>query len=257
VSTFKQTVIFTILVLVVFLFGGYVTLDWYLFFNNLSNAGSPEVPYSRITKVATSILCFILVWLIGKDGFHKRDTMFLRFIVSGIVLGDLFFVFDKEIPGVLMFGICQILYIIRHSAGLRKYLFASRKTLYLALDIALGGILIAAAVSFVLCVLLPQQAASVLFFAVTGYIVVLCVSLWMAWATPRLGFFPKKNAYLALVGLTFFLIGDIFVGLGLTFGGTAKIAAKYMTWIMYTPGLVLPALSGYDLSKFGRRKSNG
>jgi hypothetical protein len=77
----------------------------------------------------------------------------------------------------------------------------------------------------------------------------------MAWATPRLGFFPKQNAYLVVIGLTFFFLGDIFVGFGLTFTGSTKIIAKYMTWIMYAPGLVLPALSGFDLTKLGRKKS--
>jgi hypothetical protein len=255
VSTLKQAIIFSILIMVIFLYGGFVTLDWYLFFNNLSSSDHPEVTYSRITKVVASVLCFILVWMIGRDAFHKRDTIFLRVIVSVIIFGDLFFLFDRAIFGVLCFGICQILYIVRHSAGLKKYLLAERKLLYLLLDIAIGGILLASAAAFMFCVLFPSHISTIMLFAITGYSIVLCVSLWMAWATPRLGFFPKRNAYLALVGLTCFLIGDIFVGVGLTFSGTIKIWAKYMTWIMYTPGLVLPALSGYDLSKFGRKKA--
>ncbi len=70
-----------------------------------------------------------------------------------------------------------------------------------------------------------------------------------AWAAVRIKFMPAGNAALAAAGLTCFFISDMLVGVHFsTQPGAMQAFCIYLTWIFYTPGLVLPALSGYKLS---------
>jgi hypothetical protein len=256
-NRYKRIILFIMLCFIIFLYGGFLTLDWYVFSHHLFDVNHPEVPYSRISKVSATVLCCIIIWMIGKDGFQKKDTIILRIIALFIIFGDLLFLFDLEIPAVMCFGICQLLFIKRHSPGLKNYITAKRPGSHLFLDIVIIGVLSLASVIFFTFVFLPAQGISVLFFVILLYVIVLCVSLWMAWATPRLKFFPKPNAFLILIGLTCFFIGDITVGFGIALSGEHRVLVKYLTWILYVPGLVLPTLSGYDLKKIVRRSSPG
>jgi len=248
-KTSKRIVIFILLCVVLFLYGGFVTLDWYIFSKQLFDMDHPDIPYSNQSKVMASFLCCIIVWLIGKDGFQKKDTLILKVIALFIFAGDFFFLFDLKIPAIICFGICQILYIIRHSPNLAIYIGSKRPGSHLFLDFFVSGILFLSVLLFFVFVFIPAQGISFFFFEVLAYAIVLCVSLWLACAALRIKYFPKINAVLIWIGITCFFLGDITVGLGFSLTGEPRVIARYLTWIFYLPGLVLPALSGFDLKK--------
>ena len=118
----KRAIVITLLFVILFLFGGYTTLDWYQFFTGTADFARPEIPYVRATKVAVSFISAILVFIIGRDGFSRGDTKRLVLAYAAIAVGDIFLVFDINMIGMAVFAIAHVFFIIRNSWGLRGYL---------------------------------------------------------------------------------------------------------------------------------------
>lgn len=245
----KRGAVIFILGVILFLFGGYITLDWFQFITGIANFARPELPYVRATKVAVSFLSAILVFIIGRDGFDRKDTIRLILVYAAIAIGDIFLVFDINMVGMLVFAVAHVFFIIRNGWGLRAYLTA-KSGINRFWDIVTAFIILAIAGGIMGGFFLPVMGGGLMFYMLLGYSVFLGVSLWMAWAAVRIGYMPKGNAWLAAIGLSCFFVSDLLVGVHFaTQPGRDQTFAIYLTWIFYTPGLVLPALSGYRLSR--------
>jgi hypothetical protein len=244
----KRVLVIIVLAVVLFLFGGYTTLDWFQFITGIASFTRAEVPYVRATKVAVSFLCAFLVFIIGRDGFDRKDTTRLVMVYAAIAVGDIFLVFDINMAGMAVFAVAHVFFIIRNGWGLRHYLSTpSAKDRFW--DIATAVLILAVAGCALGGFFLPALGTSLMFYLLSAYSAFLAVSLWMAWAAVRIGYMPAGNAVLAAVGLTCFFVSDMLVGVHFsTQPGPMQAFCIYLTWIFYTPGLVLPALSGYKLS---------
>ena len=87
-----------------------------------------------------------------------------------------------------------------------------------------------------------------LFIVIVFYGLVVSTSLWAAFANYLLKLFPKTNSILVSLGMLFFVLCDINVGLSLALPhGLAKTISSNLIWIFYTPALTLIGLSGYNL----------
>jgi hypothetical protein len=245
----KRVAVMVILAIILFLFGGYTTLDWFQFMTGIANFAGPELPYVRATKVAVSFLSAILVFIVGRDGFDRKDTKRLILAYAAIAIGDIFLVFDINMVGMLVFAFAHVFFIIRNGWGLKSYLSVKLSKNKFR-DIVTALVILAVAGGVMGGFFLPVMGAGLMFYMLLGYSMFLGVSLWMAWAAVRIGYMPKGNAWLAAIGLTCFFISDLLVGVHFaTVPGRDQTFAIYLTWIFYTPGLVLPALSGYKLGK--------
>lgn len=245
----KKTLLFIILGLILVLFGGYTALDWFQFIKGIANFTQPEIPYVRATKVAVSLLSAIIVFLIGRDGFDRKDTLRIVITYAVIFIGDILLLFDVTLAGIGIFALSHFCFIARNGAGIKGY-FARRSPKNRLWDFVTGiiaaGIIIAAMAGL----FYPLLKGNAFFYALLGYGLVLCVSLWIAWASVRVKFMPAANAWMAAIGITCFMLSDLLVGIHFaTEPGAMQTAAIYVTWLFYTPALVLPALSGYDLKK--------
>ena len=248
-NAIKEPLFFAIIAIIIFLFGGYIVLDWFQFIRKIADYKHPEIPYVRATKVAVSFLAAILVFIIGKDGFNERDTIMLVIAYAIIFIGDLFLVFDINLIGIAVFASSHIFFILRNGSGITRYIKdgSSINRLY---DIVSAVIIIGVVITVLWVFFYPRLEGNAFFYVLLGYGLFLGVSLWTAWAALRIGFMPGHNALLAAIGITCFFISDLLVGVHFaTEPGDTQLIARYTTWIFYTPALVLIALSGYDLSK--------
>jgi hypothetical protein len=244
----KRVLVIIVLAVILFLFGGYTTLDWFQFVTGIAVFTHAEVPYVRATKVAVSFLCAFLVFIIGRDGFDRKDTNRLVLVYATIALGDIFLVFDINMAGMAIFAVAHIFFIIRNGWGLKRY-FSNSSAKNRFWDVATAVTILAVAGGVLAGFFLPALGTSTMFYMLLGYSAMLAVSLWMAWAAVRIGYMPGPNAVLAGVGLTCFFVSDLLVGVHFsTEPGPMQAFCIYLTWIFYTPGLLLPALSGYKLS---------
>jgi len=245
----KRAIVITLLFVILFLFGGYTTLDWYQFLTGTANFARPEIPYVRATKVAVSFISAILVFIIGRDGFNRGDTKRLVLAYAAIAIGDIFLVFDINMIGMLVFAVAHVFFIIRNGWGFKGYL-AHKSNINRGWDIASALVILAIAGGAMGWFFLPAMGPSLMFYLLLVYSLFLGVSLWSAWAAVRIGFMPKFNAWLVAVGLTCFFVSDLLVGVHFaTEPGRFQTCTIYITWLFYTPGLVLPALSGYKLNR--------
>jgi hypothetical protein len=241
----KRAAVIAILAVILFLLGGYTTLDWFQFLTGIANFARPELPYVRATKVAVSFLSAIMVFIIGKDGFDRKDSIRLVLAYAAIAIGDIFLVLDINMVGMLVFAVAHIFFIIRNGSGLRGYLVAQSNVNRLW-DIGTAVLILALMGAVMGGFFLPAMGAGLMFYMLLAYSLFLGVSLWAAWAAVRIRYMPKENAILVAIGLTCFFVSDLLVGVHFgTEPGRSQTLAIYLTWIFYTPGLVLPALSGY------------
>jgi hypothetical protein len=248
-SATKRAIVITLLLIILFLFGGYTTLDWYQFFTGTADFARPEIPYVRATKVAVSFISAILVFIICKDGFNRGDTKRLVLAYAAIAIGDIFLVFDINMVGMLVFAVAHVFFILRNGWGLKEYL-AKKSRSNRAWDVLTALFILALAAGMMVGYFLPTMGTGLMFYLLLVYSLFLGVSLWAAWAAVRIGFMPKANARLVAIGLSCFFVSDLLVGVHFaTQPGSFQTCAIYITWLFYTPGLVLPALSGYRLDR--------
>jgi hypothetical protein len=245
----KRTFVFVILGVMLVLFGGYTTLDWFQYIKGIVDFSHPEIPYVRATKVAVSFLSAILVFMVGRDGFDRKDTRRLFIVYAVIFIGDIFLVLDVNLAGIGVFALAHVCFIVRNGAGISGYLRnGNRKD---RMWDVLTGIIVAGIIVAVMSGLFyPLLGGNFFFYALLGYGIILCISVWAAWAAVRIRYMPSANAWLTAVGLTCFMVSDLLVGVHFaTQPGAPQAAAIYVTWLFYTPALVLPALSGYNLKR--------
>jgi hypothetical protein len=235
----------TILVLA----ASFLTFERSQYYFGLVRISAPELMYSRTAKTLTSFLVFLLALSVGDDGIDASDLKRLCWCFIAVFAGDLLFLLDEvnplfDLATVVMFLVAHLLIIVRNGHGARDYLRRSSTTKQRVADI-LSGILILTYLLFT-ATLLAHLRGSPLLYILAAYAVVLDVSLWVGWASLRIGYFRKSNAVLVTAGATCFFLRDYLVGFNLSLEPSIwRATTVFMMWIFYAPAHVLFALVGY------------
>lgn len=248
----KYKVIAIILFAIVFISGGFISLDWYGFYIGLAEYNASL--YSYIAKSIILLLSIFLVFLIGKDGLNKKDTFLLRLVYIFIILADISFILFKEpYMGIGLFSIVQICLILRNTLAIKdnyKGDNSYRLKTSLFINLILGTIFLIINFLRIINGLIDRP---ILLVFMLSYSLLISMSLWTSLANILLGIFPKVNGALAVMGMIFFILCDLHVGLSLSLNhGASKSIAQNLIWVFYTPALTLVALSGYNLKSYQR-----
>lgn len=182
------------------------------------------------------LLCLFLAFLIGNDGYNKKDTTLLQFALILTALADLCLVIlNRTIPGVFFFCLVQITYIIRCSGGKLHF-----KNIYTMVILVILSVFTSKA--FI------HNIDSRLLFIASIYAVLLPYSVYTAYNTLKRNIYPKDNCYLVSIAMTLFLLCDINIGMSHTFLNYNEISTL-LIWTFYLPSQVLLALIGYNFKK--------
>ena len=250
--------VLTILFLIALLFSSFLTFDWTQHYFGIVRLSDPEWMYTRITKTLTSFLIFILAVTPGNDGLNEKDTKKLRLCFILIFSGDMLFLLDElslffDNIAIIMFLMGHIAIILRNGQGFRKHIQSVRGWGKMLREIAIGACMAAGTAVIFRFTLYGSLAGKPLLYILIVYSVVLVASLWTGWASLRIGHFPKANAAMIAAGATCFFIGDYIVGFNLSLGAVPERATTlFLTWVFYTPAILLFALSGY---RWGNRQT--
>ncbi len=247
----KQMRVCILMGMILVLAASFLTFEWTQYYFGLVRISDPELIYSRVAKTLTSFLIFLLALSVKDDGIDASDPKRLRWCFSAIFAGDLLFLLDEvhplfDLAAVVMFLFAHLLIIVRNGHGIRDHLRGPRTAKQRLTDILLGVLILALTYILFTATLLEHLRGSPLMVVLAVYAVVLDVSLWVGWASLRIGYFPKANAVLIAAGATCFFVGDYLVGFNLSLEPSIQRATTvFMTWVFYTPAVVLFALSGY------------
>ncbi len=236
--------VFVILGIIILLFGLFSGHDWSMFAFRTANLDNPEY-YSRFAKFSVTFLSAVLIWIAGEYAFDTPDARRLAIAYSFIVLGDIIFFFNVHSRwGVCSFALAHFLLIRRNAFGLSDW--SGQGPLWVLLAAILGGSLL-----IMFLVFYPRLKDNRPYFGLlTFYAIVIGASFWAALVAFKIGFFPRENAMLIAVGVACFFLSDVCVGFYRSLPKNyTMVFATYLTWIFYTPALVLTALSAYDVDK--------
>ena len=247
----KRNLIFTCITIVIFLSGGFISLDWSRFF--LLPHPEDSYKYVKVTKLFVSFLCTFIVFMIGVDRFTKEDSLRLKIAFLFIFAGDISFYFGKDLLGISTFMFGQIALIYRSSIGIIPYFKKIDKDeikfpMILAIVIISITVLI---ITFVFWKHIDDLSFKLLF---PVYGLFLCISVWVAWMSKKIGYFNEKNALLIAIGMSFFYFCDLTVGYGLLeINDYSKMFVTSLTWMFYTPALLLLAISAYNQNRIKKK----
>ena len=146
-----------------------------------------------------------------------------------------------------MLYIVQLGLISRNGSAILKN-FTIDKSKVLSNNIFINTVL--ATVLFILIIMKVANnlmKESTLFYILKFYVVLLSASLLIAIANLLLKIFPKPNSILVTIGMFFFVLCDLNVGLTMALQlGNFSLITDSLIWMFYTPALTLIALSGYN-----------
>ena len=242
----KQVLILLGLILV--LTSSFLTYEWTQYAFGVVDIADPERLYSRVTKTLTSFLVFLLAIRVGEAGINRADPVKLKRAFIAIFLGDLLFLMDEFNPffdylAVLAFLAGQVLLILRNGQGMRAYWRGKQNMVG---DILMGAAILVATGALFFATLYPYVKGTAFLYIIPVYALILDVALWTAWMTRKVGYFPRANSWLIMIGATCFFIGDYIVGFNLSLSPSlVRVTTLYLTWLFYAPAIILLALSGY------------
>ncbi|WP_406241931.1 hypothetical protein ACF3M2_13385 [Tissierella carlieri] len=244
----KFKFVWIIIFLIIFISGSFITLDWARFFIVKEELKYNRFLYTYIAKFLIVILSTTLVFIIGENGLSHSDTKNLKFIYIFIILADISLVIFKEpYIGIILFSIVQLGLISRNGSAILKN-FTIDKSKVLSNNIFINTVL--ATVLFILIIMKVANnlmKESTLFYILKFYVVLLSASLLIAIANLLLKIFPKPNSILVTIGMFFFVLCDLNVGLTMALQlGNFSLITDSLIWMFYTPALTLIALSGYN-----------
>lgn len=260
----KRLFVFIITILLFAIFSSFLTADIF--------SGDSNNIYSRFVKFLTILLCFSLTLVIGRDGHDRRDTMLLRLAFLLTAAADFSIgILEQFLPGVAIFFLVQITYIIRHS---RTFSWNRREII--------SCLIIVGSFATLMAFMAPTLIKAGLFLPGLVYCTALAISLWMAIGTIWRKFFPRTIDWFIAIGMVSFVLCDINVALfnalqkdGITLlhsifeikGSMLQeskpegmrdviIAIPYtlrsivgiLVWFFYLPAQFLLALSGFGVS---------
>lgn len=239
-SVCKRRIIALVLFLLAITFLTFVFLDLANF--SQGNAGL-EFDNNKFVRRGITVLCLVLVLLIGNDGMNHGDTKRLRLIFLTIFLADLLFMFNIFIPGYILFSICQGLLIWRNGTGLMNSVYSGELLGYKIELVLCGSTIILTVLAFTVFLLYPSIGKGAMIYALLGYGILLGISLWVAISNFILKLFPRKNSILTMLGMICFFISDFAIGFGLA--KHCWVYVNFVVWLFYSPALLLIGLSGY------------
>jgi len=221
---------------------GFMTLDWSRL---LLHPESLEVStLSNVMKVMVSFLAAAIAWRAGGQGLSASDERTFKVLFGLVFIADVCFVVNLAPVGIVLFAIFQGLLAKRNLKGWREALMSLKQRRFEIAGVALGG---AAALAATLYGIYALQGVTPLLFVIAAYVAFLWVSVVAAWVSRYTGAFPATNARLMSLGMLLFLCCDITVGGNLALPPTSllRVVTSSLTWMFYTPALLLIASSAW------------
>jgi hypothetical protein len=239
-STAKANAVRVLMGLIMLVTGTYLGFDWAAFFHGFTSTYPARAGYAR------TILCAILVWLIGVNHVERRDAHLLGLAFALTLGGDWFLIVENQtLPGTALFLVVHALLIVRHARGFRASLAPSMRARTLRL-LASSAIVIYGGAGAILLATESILKRTGMFALDVVYLLVLTTSMWMAWGTLIRGWYASRNAWFIALGMTSFFLCDVSVGLAGALAGTPRGAIiNDIVGFFYSPALVLLAYSGY------------
>lgn len=210
---------------------------------------------SQILKFIVSCLCFSIVWLTGKDGLDKKDTILIMTAFSFEPVANILLVLLQRfanpgghsfffLGGMGCFAVYNFVFIIRHSRNMKSILKKENRK-NLVYTICAFIIIFSCAMLTLFIFILPLIKNMVMKTSILCYGLLLTTSLWIAWNTLNFGFFPKLNAWLIAIGLTAHFLSDICIILKNNIPAFEPVGEP-LVWTLYAPALIMFSLSGYS-----------
>ena len=219
--------------------------DWFDFYSCgavsqcLSDAGTLQL----YTKSVMTTMLTVLAFVTASSAFSGRDGKLLRAAFVFSLLADYSFSLLKAacpdagtlstVLGITFFMVFQTILIYRHSRTSEADKNLPKIYWLLAVAVVAGIILIATG----------TLGLTVSVVVVYGFFVI--TSLVMGILVPRKGYFPAKNASFIRLGMIFFFLGDVCVGLSMITGddhsalqSVAEIANNIIWWL-YVPAQLM------------------
>ncbi len=244
----KRNFIPAIILFIAFLLGGLTMLE-----GSRDYFHHPETFFfSKVLKFSISFLCSLIVWLMASNGFDPKDEKKLQIAFIFVFLGDFIFFLGFDMPAIGIFVLGQILLTYRNAKNLIPYLklkSSEGKTLQPFIPLIIVLFINVLQLCFAFYPFMKDNLA--MFYFIIGYSLFLCISFWVGWLARFTNFFPQKNAKLITIAMILFFFCDVSVGLGIAIptGELAQIIASTLTFVFYTPALLLLGISGYKLDE--------
>jgi hypothetical protein len=235
----KEIAVLVLVAVTMFVTGSYVGVDWASYFHPFQSRFPAVAGYAR------DVLCAAIVVLIGGNRVATRDWRLLLAAFGLTMVADWFLTLnDQALPGTVIFLGVHALLIVRHAQGLRASFARAERSRTVRLMIISALLCYGAAVALIIGVA-PILRRSGQFTLDSIYLLFLATSLWMGWGTLIRRAYARLNAWFIAVGMTFFYLCDVTVGLSVAQGGTqtGRILSDLIAF-SYTPALLLLALSG-------------
>ena len=226
--------------LIMFVTGTYVGVDWAQLFYHFTS------PYPARAGYARTVLCAIMVALIGPAGVDRRDVRLLGAAFAVTLVADFCLILrDWMIPGTVIFLVVHALLITRHARGFGDSLLPAERGRSLRLYALTAAVAYGGAGALIVAVKpILQRTHSLALDSV--YLFCVATSMWMAWGTLIRRFFHERNAWYVAIAMTCFFCCDVTVGIAASLEGTVGGAVlTNLVGFFYTPALVLLAYSGY------------
>ncbi len=224
---------------------GFIIVDWK---SLISKTNERDLAlYSYTFKAIIVFLTSLLVFIAGKDYLDYRDIKLMRVIFALIIVADAALIlFNTPVVGILFFSFVQLLLIFRNSYGMREKI-KSEGDHHLRKSLFINTILVTTFFLLILLNLINMYLEDdMLLFTMLLYSLMISLSLWAAIANYLLRLFPNINSIMIALGMIFFVLCDINVGLSLILPKSLiKTISSNLIWIFYTPALTLLALSSY------------
>lgn len=235
----KEIAVLVLVAVTMFVTGSYVGVDWAAYFHPFQSRFPAVAGYAR------DVLCAAIVLLVGRNRISSRDWRLLLAAFALTMVADWFLTLnDQPLPGTVIFLGVHALLIVRHAQGLRSSFARAERGRTLRLMIVSALVCYGAAVALIVTVA-PILKRSGQFALDSIYLLFLATSLWAGWGTLIRRAYPRLNAWFIAVGMTFFYLCDVTVGLAVAQSGTptGRILNDLIAF-SYTPALSLLALSG-------------
>lgn len=247
----KRTVFNATMVVITILMCSFFICDWYVFYQcgPVEQCLADSSHYQNVAKFAVTAIVTFMVACIGHNCVCRRDKNLLMWGFLMALCADFCFKIlhnmdthysgEFSLMGICFFMVVQSIFIFRHSR-------------LDDMDNHFPWILcIPFAIMFVVTALLVFGVFSVTVPIIATYGAFLICSLVVACKTPKLGYFPERNARLIKRGMILFFLCDVNVGISLATGPDHSLqeiiatVASNIVWYFYTPALICLATSGY------------
>ena len=247
-SRFK--LVFALVGLILFVTGSFIAIDWFTYFKGGSSV------YPAVAKPVVSTLCALVAFLAWKHGLGSSDFRWLVLTFVCIVIVDVtmsIYVYSSNaalatsifVVGALLSIVAHIFLILRHAKGFKFLKKGSGK--YSSLLSRLGfPAAFYLPIIILLLILSPYLQKVGQFWPSLIYALILTTSLWVAWEAFRRGLFPRTNAWLIVLGVSFWFVCELVGVVHNIQIGTLSDLSMRLTWHFYMPGILLLALSGHN-----------